>query len=348
MSKVEYIELHNINCIRFVGSGKITINSLGYVEGASSHTVKNNTVTFECGAGVGGGVTITNSFGGIGNSFSGSVSSFSGGSMSVSDGIVQWGSSVSVQKTSTGLKVNMPETSILSLNGKRFRVSALMSGDTVTADDLPQEKEKKYHIATGDVKKIIVEGGCKLLLKRFGRLSAAHLDITATSNADVKLDKDFAVEELRVTTSGNSMLTSVSCGAIRNATLNASGNSSQRSLNILGTLDATSSGNSSIRVGVADKNKVNDAVSGNATCKVYRIDDETILETTKILSMLASGSARTPFSSSIALEKETDEDDSDSSSSSSESSDESSKGASKKRSRHVTKTADKGKKAKHE
>jgi hypothetical protein len=139
---------------------------------------------------------------------------------------------------------------------------------------------------------------------------------------------------------------------MQNAILSASGNSSQRSLNILGTLDASASGNSSIRVGVADKNKVNDSVSGNATCKIYRIDDEQCFEATKILSMLQSGSIRGPVSAANTTtdaDKDTEVDDSSSStstSSSSESSRETAKAATKKRSLHITKDSDKGKKRK--
>lgn len=293
MANTEVHEFTNVEKLKFTGGGVVEIDNNGNITGIDRYSKSGKTLIFTCGSGDGNSVTFvgdgfTSTVTGGSVSFGNSFSSFSsGGGMSVTDNEVRWGSNLSAKKTSFGLKINMPTVGEIELNGRRFRVSSLLSGSSSTPVPAgPPEKKKEYRVVGGEVNHVQSEGNCRVRVARFPYLAKRKLTVETHGNSSIKFEADFAIDDLVATSQGNSTISAEDMIASRTATLASHGNSTIKNVVSVGPMTANSYGNSSLHASVADKNQADHSNRGNSRCSISRLDDESILEATKALSKL--------------------------------------------------------------
>lgn len=317
MSQQQIENAINAKSIQFAGSGTFSIAADGTVSGVTRHFQSATVVTFYCedeaeGGGGSGSSNITlggdsyeyNTSGNIfssGSVFAGGSSTFMSSGMTMTDGCVRWGSSMSVKKTGYGLALKMPPTSQIDVNGKRFLVSALLTGLAAATPLVEAPKPKQtWKIVGGDVQKIKVEGRCTVKLARFPALSKKKLEVTTYGDSTFTFGENFAVDDLIVETHNNS--TCHGNGTLaRTATLTAGGNSSMQNVGATGYVTANAHGNASLNANATNVGAVDKNATGNASCRITLMNDDALVAATLALSALEALPTTPPPRTAVAV-----------------------------------------------
>lgn len=289
------------------------------VRGASSGKQQGSNFIFESadgGAGliVSGGSTITTSgnltIGGIGRVFG--TGSIVCGGVSVVNNVVTFGSSETVEKTSYGLKISLPDTKQLEINGKRFDVRSLSSSGVSQVAETPAEREKitVYRVSQGLIDKVVLSNYAKLDLSRFPALAIEALEFDTSEYSELRVNGHFAVRNLRATASGYSKLKGEGGNGkifAAKATLNTNSFAKLCDVYVTGLTSANSSGHSSLEVFVVDKDKADNDQTGFSKCRVSLMGKESILQATLALTNLDAGSAAAATTTKTEVKNESDE-----------------------------------------
>lgn len=278
-------------CLKFRGTGRATIGADGCVRGASSGRHYRGVFVFECGEpdSADGAVAVSDG-------------SIVASGMTITGNTITWGSE-SVKRTAYGLEIRIPESKQLQINGLRLRVSDIGRADRTQVVAATAEKTRVFRLVGGCVSRVTVDGDVHLHLARFPALSAESLDLSTSGNSSATLFGDLAVQRLRITANGHSTVGgAVAMIRAEEATLDTYGNSVVKDVCVLSWLSAYAHHHSTLCAAVADKNLAHDEQSGNATCRISRLDDASIRETAArlaSLSELPTNAGRRTFASMV-------------------------------------------------
>lgn len=214
--------------------------------------------------------------GGIGSVVGRSSINFDG--TSITDNVIDFGSSKTVEKTDFGLKVLLPASEQIEINGHRFRVQDLVQSNAarVATPVAEREKVKIYRVSLARITDVYVYEYAKLTLSRFPQLAVDKVDFRTMEYSELCLDGDFAVRNLKATTVGYSKIKPREGSSIfaEETTLETSSYSKLLGVNVTGKTAANSSGYSSLEVHVGDKSKADGDQSGFSKCRVLLMKDE--------------------------------------------------------------------------